>query len=313
MQRLNFNRDWTVKKVPRGLAASVPESEGHKVTLPHDAMVWEERSGAYASGSAGGYYAGGYYEYVKNFYVDEAETEETFLLEFEGIQHSGHVYVNGALAGSVEGGYRRLLLDITPYLRFGAENLVLVKAINTAIPNSRWYTGSGIYRPVYLYKGGKIRIDADGPRISTPEISEGIAAVKVETTVRYDEKVRKTVVLKTEIIAQNGSIAASESSPMTLFGQDKTLQTQRIYVKEPALWSVDNPCLYRCRVTLWDGETVLDTAESSFGIRRLELDPVNGLRLNGEKILLRADASIMTTARWGRRPWNGRRNGESNC
>ncbi len=287
MQRLNFNRDWTVKKVPRGLAASVPESEGHKVTLPHDAMVWEERSGAYASGSAGGYYAGGYYEYVKNFYVDEAETEETFLLEFEGIQHSGHVYVNGVLAGSVEGGYRRLLLDITPYLRFGAENLVLVKAINTAMPNSRWYTGSGIYRPVYLYKGGKIRIDADGPRISTPEISEGIAAVKVETTVRYDEKVRKTVVLKTEIIAQNGSIAASESSPMTLFGQDKTLQTQRIYVKEPALWSVDNPCLYRCRVTLWDGETVLDTAESSFGIRRLELDPVNGLRLNGEKILLR--------------------------
>ena len=171
MQRLNFNRDWTVKKVPRGLAASVPESEGHKVTLPHDAMVWEERSGAYASGSAGGYYAGGYYEYVKNFYVDEAETEETFLLEFEGIQHSGHVYVNGALAGSVEGGYRRLLLDITPYLRFGAENLVLVKAINTAIPNSRWYTGSGIYRPVYLYKGGKIRIDADGPRISTPAFS----------------------------------------------------------------------------------------------------------------------------------------------
>ena len=176
MQRLNFNRDWTVKKIPEGAAASAPGSEGQKVTLPHDAMIWEGRSGANPSRSEGGYFANGNYEYVKNFYVDEAETEETFLLEFEGIQHSGHVYVNGVLAGSVEGGYRRLLLDITPYLRFGAENLVLVKAINTAMPNSRWYTGSGIYRPVYLYKGGKIRIDADGLRISTPEISEGIAA-----------------------------------------------------------------------------------------------------------------------------------------
>nr|WP_302134865.1 glycoside hydrolase family 2 TIM barrel-domain containing protein [uncultured Schaedlerella sp.] len=287
MQRQNFNRDWTVRKVPEGMAYSAPGSEGQKVTLPHDAMIWEKRSTANTSGSAGGYYAGGNYEYVKNFYVDEAEKAETFILEFEGIHNSGYVYVNGALAGSVQGGYTRLLVDITPYLCFGADNQVLVKAINTAMPNSRWYTGSGIYRPVHLHKGGKIRIDVDGLRISTPEISEGIAAVRVDTSVIYDGKVRKTVALKTEILAPNGEIVAGESSRMTLHSQSKTVQTQRIYVKEPALWSVDDPQLYCCKVTIYDGETVLDTAESTFGIRRLELDPVNGLRINGEKILLR--------------------------
>lgn len=287
MKRQNFNRGWTVKKVPEGMANAAPDSEGRKVTLPHDAMVWEERGADNPSGSAGGYFANGNYEYVKSFYVDEAEKEETFILAFEGIHNSGYVYVNGALAGSVQGGYTRLFADITPYLRFGAENLILVKAINTAMPNSRWYTGSGIYRPVYLYKGGKIRIDVDGPRISTPEISENIAAVKVETTLRYDGKIQKTVVLKTEIVAPGGDVVAEESSRMTLFGQDKTVQTQRIFVKEPALWSVDDPRLYCCKVTVYDEETVLDTAESMFGIRKLELDPVNGLRVNGETILLR--------------------------
>lgn len=269
------------------MANSAPDSKGRKVTLPHDAMVWEERSADNPSGSAGGYFANGNYEYVKSLYVNEAEKEETFILEFEGIHNSGHVYVNGALAGSVQGGYTRLFVDITPYLFFGSENLILVKALNTAMPNSRWYTGSGIYRPVYLYKGGKIRIDVDGPRISTPEISENIATVKVETALRYDGKIQETVVLKTEIVAPDGDIVAVERSRMTLFGQDKTVQTQRIFVKAPALWSVNNPRLYCCKVTVYDGETVLDTTESMFGIRKLELDPVNGLRINGEKILLR--------------------------
>lgn len=287
MQRQDFNHDWTVKKVPEGMAASMSDSEGKKVTLPHDAMVWEKRSAGNSSGSAGGYFANGNYEYVKNLYVDESDKEETFILEFEGIHNSGYVYVNGAFAGSVQGGYMRLFVDITPYLCFGAKNLILVKVLNTAMPNSRWYTGSGIYRPVYLYKGGKIRIDVDGPRISTPEISTNIAAVKVETMLRYDGKVQKTVVLKTEIAAPGGDIVARESSRITLFAQEKTVQTQRIYVKKPALWSVEDPQLYCCKVTIYDGETVLDRAESMFGIRRLELDPVNGLRINGEKILLR--------------------------
>jgi len=287
MQRQDFNREWTVKKVPKGMAYSAPGSEGRNVTLPHDAMVWEERSADSPSSSEGGYFAGGNYEYVKQFYVDESEKENTFFLEFQGIQNSGYVYVNGTLAGSVQGGYTRLISDVTHCLQFGVKNTVLVRAVNTAMTNSRWYTGSGIYRPVYLYKGGKIRIDVDGLRISTPEISEGIAAVKVDTTVCYDEKVRKTVALKTEILGPDGDVAAAESSRITLFEQSKTVQTQRIYVKEPQLWSVDTPCLYRCRVSVYDGETVLDVSESTFGIRRLELDPVHGLRINGTKILLR--------------------------
>ncbi len=90
MQRQDFNREWTVKKVPKGMAYSAPGSEGRNVTLPHDAMVWEERSADSPSSSEGGYFAGGNYEYVKQFYVDESEKENTFFLEFQGIQNSGY-------------------------------------------------------------------------------------------------------------------------------------------------------------------------------------------------------------------------------
>lgn len=291
MIKQNFNRDWIVKKTSVNMTdsllgnAAVPQEIA--VTLPHDAMIAEKRDAHNPAGGACGFYGGGDYEYTKKLYVSEEDADQTFLLEFEGIYNRGYVYVNGALAGSIHYGYTELIVDITPYLYVGAENVISVKAINSDVPNSRWYTGSGIYRPVFLYKGGAVRIDVDGLRISTPEVSAEIAAVKVETKIRYDEKIRKTVVLKTEIIDPEGNVAATEASRATLFGQADTVQTQRIYVKAPQLWSVGQPNLYHCRVTVCDGDTVLDAAESTFGIRKLELNPVDGLKINGERVLLR--------------------------
>lgn len=291
MKRHNFNRNWTVKKTSTNLTESTlgnsaPIKE-FPVTLPHDAMVSESRSAANPAGVACGFYAGGDYEYKKIFHVEKADAGQTFILEFEGIYNRGYVYINGALAGSTHYGYTGTFLDITPYLYFDADNVILVKAINSDVPNSRWYTGSGIYRPVYLYKGGPVRVEADGLRVSTPEISTRLAAVKVETAIRYDGKNQKTVTVKTEILDASGNLAAEETSKASLFDMAKTVQTQRIYVKEPTLWSVEHPHLYRCRVAICDGEDILDTAETTFGIRKLELNPMDGLKLNGESVLLR--------------------------
>lgn len=181
MIKQNFNRNWTVQELVSDLTEStlgnVKIPEKIQVTLPHDAMVFGKRDKKNPAGGACGFYAGGDYEYTKSFYVDKAETGQTFILEFEGIYNRGYVYVNGALAGTVHYGYTGIFVDITPYLHFGADNVITVKTINSDVPNSRWYTGSGIYRPVFLYKGGEIRIDAEGLRISTPEVSDKIAAV----------------------------------------------------------------------------------------------------------------------------------------
>lgn len=280
MIKSDFNREWTVRNLA-GAAAVI------QVTLPHDAMIFEKREKTNPAGAACGFFTGGDYEYTKQFHVDQTEAGQTFILEFEGIYNRGYVYVNGALAGNVQYGYTGLFVDITPYLYFGADNVITVKAMNSDVPNSRWYTGSGIYRPVFLYRGGAIRIDANGLRISTPEVAGELAAVKVETLIRNDRKNRKTVSVQTQIISREGRIVAQETAPVSLFHQDETHHIQRIYVEQPALWSDMHPNLYRCKVTVCDGDEVLDTAESAFGIRKLELNPVDGLKINGEKVLLR--------------------------
>ena len=281
MIKQDFNKDWIVKNL------SGKSRKEKKVTLPYDAMIYEERNAENPAGASCGFFPGGDYEYSKSFYVNEAEKDQTFVLEFEGIYNRGYVYVNGELAGSVHYGYTGILLDITPYLDFGANNEITVKVINSDVPNSRWYTGSGLYRPVYLYKGGSIRISENGMKISTPEILRDLAVVKVETPLKYDGKIRKTVKVTSEIADSQGHIVAEERSKVTLFDQSETVQTQRIYVKTPALWSVEEPNLYCCRVTVSDQDGILDQAESTFGIRKLELNPIDGLRINGERVLLR--------------------------
>lgn len=289
MIKIDFNRDWTVQKLVSQLAAFQGEEvpEKRKVTLPHDAMIFEKRDEKSAAGAPCGFYEGGDYEYTKQFYVEKEDADQTFILEFEGIYNRGYIYVNGALAGSAHYGYIGTFVDITPYLHFGAENLITVKAINSDVPNSRWYTGSGIYRPVYLYRGGAVRMDVDGLRISTPQVSDKLAAVKVDTRIRYDLKAEKNVTVKSQILNSEDSVVAEEESCISLFHEAETLHTQRIFVKNPALWSVEQPNLYQMKVTVYDGDEVLDTAQSTFGIRKLELDPADGLRINGEKILLR--------------------------
>lgn len=291
MIKQNFNRDWYVQRLVSNLTELVQGNNQTlartKVTLPHDAMILENRDKKNPAGGACGFYPGGDYEYTKKFYVDESKAGQTFILEFEGIYNKGYVYVNGALAGSTHYGYIGIFVDITPYLHYGSDNLITVKVINSDVPNSRWYTGSGIFRPVYLYQGGNIRIIAEGLRISSPEVSNKLAVVKIETRLRYDLKMCKTVILKSQILDNEGVVVAEDSSQVTLFEQGETVHTQRIYVNNPALWSVENPNLYSCKVWIFDGENIADTAESTFGIRKLELNPKDGLKINGEKVLLR--------------------------
>lgn len=291
MIKQNFNKNWTVKKTSTSMTDSVLETaevpREQVVTLPHDAMIFENRNPKNPAAGACGFYPGGDYEYTKTFFVDKDEKDQTFYLEFEGIYNRGYVYVNGALAGSTHYGYTGLCLDITPYLNYDCDNTVLVKAINSDVPNSRWYTGSGLYRPVFLYKGGTVHISVDGLKVSTPEIEKNLAVVKSDINIIYDAKPRKTIIVKSEIFDADGTSIATESSKTTLFSRTSTVQTQRIYVKNPVLWSLDTPHLYTLKTTLYDGDVLLDSAETTFGIRKLELNPIEGLKLNGKSILLR--------------------------
>ena len=259
MRRYNFNLDWEFKKC--GTEKWKP------VTLPHDAMLTEERDPDCKNGHNTGFYPGGRYEYKKYFTIDQSNDGKV-ILEFEGIYRNSEVFVNGVKAGSHHYGYTNFYIDITGYLNFGKQNEILVTVDNSEEPNSRWYTGSGIYRSVNLYMGRSSYINPNGVRI-TSETED------VEIEVQYQSD--KVCTIKTDILFE-GQFVQSETS------QDASL---KLHIANAKKWSVESPKLYVCSVSLMEDGEVVDTHEEEFGIRKIMCDANSGLRINGEEIKLR--------------------------
>ncbi len=288
MIRQSLNDNWSVTK---GSATIMDlfqgaESTGRPVTLPHDAMILEERREDTANGNQTGFYPGGFYTYVKNMHVPEAWQGNRVALEFEGVAGISRVYVNGEYAGGSSNGYRGFLVPAERFLQFGRENEIKVE-VNQPEQSSRWYSGSGIYRDVHVWVGGPLRIEAEGLRISTPEVAEDVSAVLVETKLVNQGLTRQKVWIRTELLDERGCVAGYDEVPVTAYGQDSFGVRQRICVEKPLLWDAEHPHLYTCRVQVVAGEKVLDEARADFGIRCLSLSPWAGLRVNGREVKLR--------------------------
>ncbi len=290
MRKQSFNDGWIVSTTGNMVGALLGETRQppKSVTLPHDAMISLPRNGQNPSQNSGAFYPGGDYTYTKSFFVPDGEAD-CYCLEFEGMYETGMVYVNDNFAGSVDYGYTRLIVDVTDFLAWGRENQIVVKTYNFAQPNTRWYTGSGIYRPVWLHVGGAVRIPVDGIKVQTPDVSGEVSRVIVETVLENDENRSKTVTLRTEIQNEAGERVSFEETPVSLYRHEKRKVRQVFYVKDASLWSPKAPALYRCEASVREAATEkeLDFMAVTFGIRRLELDPCHGLRVNGEEILLR--------------------------
>lgn len=242
------------------------ESPRVPVTLPHDAMIHEQRSAQAPGGSAHGYFPGGVYVYEKTFPAPADWADKTVMLEFEGVYRHSTVCINGKKAGGRAYGYVPFTVCLDGLLNYGAENTVTVTVDNAQLPNSRWYTGSGIYRPVNLLVAGKDHIPWQGVKITT--LSYAPARIRVETEVAGQGEV--TV----DILDDDRLVAAGTGTVLEL------------EVPRARLWSAETPHLYRCRVTLTHNGRVLDRAEEHFGIRKIEWSP-RGLFINGQNTLLR--------------------------
>lgn len=258
MNRMEFNEGWLFCR--QGEADCIP------VTLPHDAMIHEQRTAEALGGSGHGYFPGGVYVYEKTFTVPADWADKTVMLEFEGVYRHSTVCINGKKAGGRAYGYVPFTVCLDGLLNYGAENTVTVTADNAQLPNSRWYTGSGIYRPVHLLVAGKEHIAWQGVKITT--LSYAPARIRVETDVVGTGEVA------VEILDGSRTVATGN-------GTDLELE-----IPGAKLWSDESPNLYRCRVTLAQNGTVLDRAEEVFGIRKVEWNP-QGLFINGKNTLLR--------------------------
>lgn len=290
MIRESFNDGWEFRPRVSPFAelggASVPY---RRVTLPHDAMIGQERAApdgrAVGDGGASGYFPGGAFEYRKTFPVPEDYRGRRIFVEFEGVYRDAMVYVNGDYAGQRPYGYSLFRIDAGRFLRFGQDNEIRVEA--RANQDSRWYTGAGIYRDTWLLAGGPVRIGTDGVRVTTPDIDSERAVVEVATRVENDSIAIRTVGIVTEIRDAAGSVVASDRSQVSLLPGEPATVRQRLYVRRPALWGPESPALYGVRVTLTDEHGEIDAETVIFGIRSLRLDPERGLRINGETVKLR--------------------------
>lgn len=287
MIREKLNRDWQFAKGSASMmAAFMGGPQFETIHLPHDAMVHEVRTPDTANGTQTGYWPGGLYTYVKKLDIPKEWQEGTVILEFEGVYATAMVYVNGELAQSNLYGYSDFFVVLDKYLNYGAENEIRVVADNAAEKNSRWYSGSGIYRNVNLLVGARIHIPADGVRITTPEITQDSAVVEIGTTVKNLTRSKEKVTVEVTLTCE-GSVVGADRVGVTMFMEAEETVYQRIAVMQPKLWSPDTPQLYDCVVKVYAGEELLDEARETFGIRRLELDPVHGLRINGKQVKLR--------------------------
>ncbi|MDE7273430.1 MAG: DUF4982 domain-containing protein [Lachnospiraceae bacterium] len=288
MIRTNFNQDWRVMKGGNSASAAafMGTARTQHVHLPHDAMIHETRTPDVESGAQTGFYPGGEYIYQKSLTAPEEWQEKAVFLEFEGIYQTAMVYINGALAATNLYGYSNFYVKLNPWLHYGTENTIKVIANNSLVPNSRWYTGSGIYRNVKLIVGDRIHVPNDGIRITTLAADTESAIVEVETKVQSISKVRETATVRV-LLERDGRTVAEDRQMIVLYPD--TLETARcsICVANPQLWDCENPNLYQCRILIECAGQVLDETTETFGIRTLTLDSAHGLRLNGKEVKLR--------------------------
>lgn len=288
MTRKNFNDGWRFRTKVTAFAelGGSAASSWTDVTLPHDALISTERRADAVRGETSGYFTGGAFEYSKTFHAGSELRGQQLLLEFDGVYRDAAVFVNGNLAGQRAFGYSRFFVQIDPYLNFGADNEIRVEC-RTHL-DSRWYAGAGIYRDVHLLVHGPVHFSPASVVVTTPDIEPDRAVVEVSVDVENSAATTETVTVTTTVTDGERTRAAS-SAPVTLLPGTRATVRRRLYVTDPALWSVDSPTLHTVELTLAsaDSEGAVDATSTRFGIRSLQLDPQKGLRINGEPVKLR--------------------------
>ncbi len=287
--RIKFTKNWkfSLDNSEQFSSAEFNDSAWRVLNLPHDWSIEGEFSRENPASPGGGALPGGIGWYRKTFQLPESDNGKLVFIDFDGIYQKGEVWINGHYLGMRPYGYSSFRHDLTPYLNFGdKENVIAVKVNNSEQPNSRWYSGSGIYRNVWLVKTGKLFVDHWGTFVTTPEVSKEKATVSVETKVenRLDNQANAT--LKTVIYDANGKLVAEDESSQSIESGSEINYSQNIEINKPELWSIENPVLYKAVSEVYNNGKLTDQYETNFGVRFFEFDPYEGFSLNGEHVKL---------------------------
>lgn len=272
--------DWRIIDVPHDWSIEdLPGQNGLDIIGPFDKSAIDKGNSGYTTGGMGWY--------RKHFTVKKKDNDKAVYLQFDGIYMNSDIWLNGRHLGFHPYGYTPFYYEITPYLNPPGQSNVLAVRVKNEGMNSRWYSGSGIYRHVWLALKNPVHIDVSGGMyITTPVINEKMAEVKVETTVVNSGNKDESFVLHTELLDHSGSVVASVTGSSEVASGQTTKVVQEIQVNMPSLWSVDEPDLYIAKASVLIKNKVVDDLATQFGIRSIKIDARNGFTLNGKSIEL---------------------------
>lgn len=283
LRGLNFNEGWKFNKgdVSNGQSTGYNDSGWSGVTLPHDWSIYNTFNKSSAAGAGGGYLDGGIGWYRKTFTIPSDYTGKKVFIEFDGAYMNSQVWINGTLLGTRPYGYSSFEYDLTPYLNIGGSNVIAVR-LNNNQPTSRWYSGSGIYRNVWLTVLEPVHVTYCGMFVTTPTVSSSSATANVSTKVLNQGSTAKSVSLKTTITDAEGNVAATNTSSVaSIAGSGSNTFSQNLTVSNPHLWSPASPYLYAVQTQVIVDGNVTDTYSSTLGIRYFSFSSTSGFSLNG--------------------------------
>lgn len=281
----NFDEGWKFN-LGDSAAYSQPDfndSSWRSLNLPHDWAIEGDFSKENPSGTGGGALPGGIGWYRKTFTVPGYKEGEKVYIDFDGAYMNTTVYINGHELGTRPYGYASFSYDITPWLQEG-DNVIAVKVDNSDQPNSRWYSGCGIYRHVWLRKLDAIHVAQWGTYVTTSDITPDSATVNIATTVDNTSAADAEVTLTTRVIDPQGKVAATVTASDNIAAGKSATVNQSARVADPQLWSLDNPALYSVVTDVAVGGKTVDTYQTTTGIRTIEFTADKGFFLNGEQV-----------------------------
>lgn len=286
-QELLFTADWNFVLIDSTENPLAPDKQWRQLNLPHDWSIEGPFSETHPATYNGGALPGGIGLYKKEFQLPESDSSKNIFIRFDGVFMNSEVWINGQYLGKRPYGYIGFEYDLSPHLNFGEQtNTLIVKVDNSVQPNSRWYSGSGIYRNVYLVKKGEVFINQWGIYVTTPVITEDSAIVVVETDITNASSNNISVKLKHHLYAVNAAKSTYISTVKLTPGESKTVRNE-FALPTPKLWSIETPNLYQLNTSIIADSGILDQQLTTVGLRTIRFDTLDGFFLNGESIKIK--------------------------
>lgn len=288
-ENVDFTEGWKFYLGDDSIAynAQYDDAKWRILDLPHDWSIEADFSLKNPATPGGGALPGGIGWYRKDFVVDKSCEGKNVYIDFDGIYRNSKVWINGHLLGERPNGYISFRYDLTPYIKVGEKNVIAVRVDNSKQPNSRWYSGSGIYRNVWLVTTNALHVDLWGTYVTTPIVTKDNAEIKVQTNIKNSSNSGQRFELYSILIDKEGKEIARINNSESVGAAENVSMNQSLKVSNPILWSIDNPYLYKIVTRIEQNGKVVDEYETPLGIRYFSFDPNKGFFLNGESVKIK--------------------------